>query len=809
MSAQSSPEAFTGRLSSVADTSPQSHHDAGSMERSEHTSEKRVPLACHRCRAKRGRCTGEKPVCGTCTKAEAECTWPEGRRRKRTRKEMEEEERLERERLTSLHGAGSSRVLVPSPSEATTSPASVYWQDSPRTMPSSAGTPRTWEAPSSADRAIGWHAGEGSSSTAVVHRSTVSVRAAGGHVPAHPSALPNDPAVLARGQHFTPSAPIDNDPADTRDLELYYYRFSGQPGSTAIHPGINRISLRLQSRGNASRSTAAAPVPSDDAVVVNPPVRMEEMFDEQDLPHPHLYLPLLDAFFRTLSQHFPSVSRKRMEERLETKTMSAFLLNCICAISARFQDANADDPPKACAPFITKAQELVTPLLHLPTTDVVTGLLLLAWANYGQNSESGFWQYSGMAFRMALDLGLHEVSEIYESSAHVIRTRSCSRVQHRSTPSIQEEIVEIPLPDDADFFPDPARTNDPAAANEPVEPVPFHFLVRLMVLCGRIATVLNGQRGRSRTLAAAPATTDALSSLQKQLMQFYSSLPESLKWSVNTFKHQEARGHGGTFLALHAWANSVMALTYHPELTSIPLGTPTQFTQNVDRSIKLALSCSRFISECLLFADLFSSTSYLASPLCVQPIFIASSAFIHDLKTTGLEDADSDPNTSAIASSMLGALTRKALDTLTNALQRMDHYWAGINYVSTILEQRATELGYQVDLSSRARRTFIALPDQGLLHRFTGKWNQRLSQLATPQGLEVGSDQRRGAHLDPNLPHDTAPPNETSLRASMAREALERSQHSYTLDDLLSSYSIEELFVQPAGSLDLEQLLTI
>jgi hypothetical protein len=53
------------------------------------------------------------------------------------------------------------------------------------------------------------------------------------------------------------------------------------------------------------------------------------MFEENSLPHPHIYIPLLDTFFRTMSRHFPSVSRKRMEQRLETGTMSAFLLNCM------------------------------------------------------------------------------------------------------------------------------------------------------------------------------------------------------------------------------------------------------------------------------------------------------------------------------------------------------------------------------------------------------------------------------------------------------------------------------------------------
>lgn len=603
----------------------------------------------------------------------------------------------------------------------------------------------------------------------------------------------------------SPVAFIEGDPSRQEDLELYYYRFSG---STAIHPGINRISLKLQPRSVTVQSSASAPVPSSSrsssrASTVSPEDPYSgPIFDPSGLPLPHIHLPLLATFFRTMSQHFPSISQRRMKERLETGTMSAFLLNCICAVSARFHSPGNENPAKACAPFITKAQELIIPLLHLPTTDVVTGLLLLAWANYGQNSESGLWQYSGMAFRMAADLGIHEVSEIYETAAHVVRTRLLfwslfvtDRILSFSTgrpPSIHEEMVEIPLPSDEDFFPDPARTDDPTAAAEPVQPVPYTYLVRLMVLCGRIASVLNGRRGRPRTLVGFPsgvapelsgikneggaAVQCGLKELQTSLVQFYAGLPDSLKWSVEAFKVQESRGHGGTFLTLHLWANAVMAMTYHPELTTSPSGMETPLSSGMDRSVKLSLASSRTISECLVFADLFGSSSYLGSPFVVQPIYVASLAFINDMKHSalGYNQQAEEANTGNTVDMLLSTLAKQNLSVLFKATQAMEHYWAGIAYVSNILEQRASGLGYlRIDPSPKAKKAFISLPDMGLLRRFTGR----------------------------NLPHNTAPPTETSLRESMANGM-------YSLDELLSSYSVEGMFVQPADSLDLQSLLS-
>ena len=94
------------------------------------------------------------------------------------------------------------------------------------------------------------------------------------------------------------------------------------------------------------------------------------------------------------------------------------------------------------------------------------------------------------------------------------------------------------------MHPDSARTTDPAAYQESVQPSPFPYLVRLMVLCGRIANALNGRRGRSRTLVGPTMNPGLLGDLQGQLVQFYEELPAGLKWSVEAFQHQEARGHG-------------------------------------------------------------------------------------------------------------------------------------------------------------------------------------------------------------------------------------------------------------------------
>lgn len=235
-----------------------------------------------------------------------------------------------------------------------------------------------------------------------------------------------------------------------------------------------------------------------------------------------------------------------------------------------------------------------------------------------------------------------------------------------------------------------------------------------------------------------------------------------------------------------------MALTYHPELTTGSLGTETPLTQNMERSVKLSLSCSRTVSECVVIADLFGSRSYVSafslqtggkqltvitscswralfassqylspgaldlrlSLTCSNLHFFAnydSLAFIHDIKTSGLgHHLTSGHNHNdqlaqqvhllpepPTADSLLQSFARQSLTTLTSALQKMDHYWAGIAYVTGIMEMKTRSAGVVMlrenagfatgaasstpEANSRTKRTFITLPDQGLLHRFTSE----------------------------------------------------------------------------------------
>ncbi|ORX41220.1 fungal-specific transcription factor domain-domain-containing protein [Kockovaella imperatae] len=785
-----------------------------------------------RCREKKTRCPGNQPVCKPCEKAGSICEWPLKRRKKRTRKQIEADKQwmAAGHALTELPKTTlGSQTLFPNGPSA---PSSSVSQDAAVALGFNLGWLDVWNAtlgghPPSMTPANGMlppqhqhDLGIGSSTSTRPSfgsqdfmNPSQSETMAGVHAPM-------DPRLINAVQRQ--AAFIEGDPSEDDDLELFYYHFSGP---TSIRPGLNRISLKLQRRvphsshgGHSERSVHESPSDLSSTPFSLPQHIPEDLWDPSGMPLPHIRDPLLELFFQHCSQFFPSLSRQRVKERIETETLSAFLTNCACALGARFAQPpistilvrtheRAKSPlnatststgpvgSAASAPFVSKAQELIVPLLHLPTHDVCTGLLYLAWASYGLNSEAGFWQFSGMAFRMAIDLGIHEDSTIYESVAHVTRTRLLfwnlfmtdriiSFVTGRAA-SIADDVVEIPLPEDDYMFPDPARNTSEYLETNPSailsEPAPYVQFVKLMVICGRISDLLNGRRGRSRTLVnKVENLVERLGQLQVELVHFISALPPTLQWLADNFRHHASKSHGGIYLALHLWANAVVAFVYHPELLQSPHGAETPLTQNMARNRSLSLASSRQICECMVFADLVEHATYTSNPFIVQPLFVAAMTFILEMRTASSQDQPPSPEPFPRHSedALLSSMTKQNLSVILNALGRMELYWSGIGPVLSLLEQRSGVT------ASRPRGNkgvpFISLPDQGVLRRFK---------------------------TDRHHPHNVAPADDRSLQDSIVRSGSLIDQNPVALADFMAGYSVEGMSFGPADDLDLERLL--
>jgi hypothetical protein len=81
---------------------------------------------------------------------------------------------------------------------------------------------------------------------------------------------------------------------------------------------------------------------------------------------------------------------------------STFLLTVLCAHAARFGKGEMKDA------LISRARLLLGTEIHKPSSIATTqALLQLSARDLAYGSISQAWLYSGMAFRMVTDLGLH------------------------------------------------------------------------------------------------------------------------------------------------------------------------------------------------------------------------------------------------------------------------------------------------------------------------------------------------------------------------------------------------------------------
>ncbi|KAG7451756.1 uncharacterized protein BT62DRAFT_990214 [Guyanagaster necrorhizus] len=711
-------------------------------------------LACLPCRVKKAKCDNIQPVCGRCAKASVECVRPSERRRKRTRKEMEEAE-WEDPSLKWSRGAYNDRSFEQLPMQH----SNVVQQTQYGPMPFTSAPPMFSQPclPPSGQQ----HGQDFSHPLLPKHKPDIYGSMSPPTTPqVHPDAGKMVEA-LSR-----PMAYLEGDLGESKTLKVCYFRFSG---CTAIHPGFNEIFIKLHSSAAGSHSN------SPDHLSPAEPIL-------EDMSSLSPDVSLINTFFYYFWQHWPFLRRERVEERIKSGTMSTFLLHAMNALAVRF----APHPTRKPSQYIEAAWGLVPPLLRLPSTDVVGGLILLSWAEFGESSESGLWNFSGLAIRMAVDIGLHKINIGSPDDDDVcdekilfwclfVMDRVLSFGTGRSV-TINENIIEIPLPTESDFI--------PHSSSAPPVLSPFVRIIRLFALAGRIADVMNGSRGCPRTSVSNPVvhSLESLQELQDQLVEFLGTLPPGLSWSVDNFRAQSAQHQGGSFLFLHLWANAVLALIHHPNLGHSPSGQETPISSGVKRSTKISLASSRQIAECLVFADVLDAPSYCANPFLHQCIFIAGVAFIHD--------AQSEDLTVGVHSEFLNGLAKQNLSALLKALKRMEVYWNGLAYVISVLEQRASGGGRSkadfLITSDKANNVF-SLPDAGLLRRFT-----HVKDLSSPSS----NSPRDNAALIDGIPQvqPLALPGSTSYAFVYSTYSKRTDLYvGLSFESLLSSYQVEKV----------------
>ncbi|KAI9365243.1 fungal-specific transcription factor domain-containing protein [Pilaira anomala] len=139
-----------------------------------------------------------------------------------------------------------------------------------------------------------------------------------------------------------------------------------------------------------------------------------------EMPSRDIQLALIDQYFNERHESIGMLIKYHFYEQLETKGLliTPLLLNVIYAHASRFVDIVGCPKTEV---FYHRARRLVDDFMDVPRVSTVVALYLLSLyepspAIYRPGSyHCRQWQYSGMACRMSLELGLYDDTNVHSS----------------------------------------------------------------------------------------------------------------------------------------------------------------------------------------------------------------------------------------------------------------------------------------------------------------------------------------------------------------------------------------------------------
>jgi len=140
------------------------------------------------------------------------------------------------------------------------------------------------------------------------------------------------------------------------------------------------------------------------------------LFDSRHgtMPHPTMLVHLVQVFFECFSRNFPFLQYEDVSRRVFNGTLSPLLANSIASLAARYSqssDVLARGATAVSNAYGDAAKRLLQDSSHVPYIEILHAVIVLAWSEYKAGRVAGPTEYSQMATKLAMSLGLgNEVS---------------------------------------------------------------------------------------------------------------------------------------------------------------------------------------------------------------------------------------------------------------------------------------------------------------------------------------------------------------------------------------------------------------
>ncbi|OBZ84950.1 Nitrogen assimilation transcription factor nit-4 [Choanephora cucurbitarum] len=317
------------------------------------------------------------------------------------------------------------------------------------------------------------------------------------------------------------------------------------------------------------------------------------LVDPLELPPKDLSEHLIVLYFTHFYPVLPLFYKRRLN-CAGSSPVSPLLLNAIYAIASRVSPdrrvrSDPNIPETAGDIFFERARCLLDEYYDTPRISTVQALLLMSSHQMGAMKAARAWLYSGMAFRMAQDLGLNRNCDHWsilpEEREHRKRVFWCCYVVDRITSAVygrssnfEERDCDVPFPSIDDDEPIKAKDNSSR---------PPASLLQVFIETIKVCDILGHVLQNIYYANAKYHTTDSqhldyiLTTLNRQLSEWHSRLPESLQYHPpNTQNGEKGPDPPSAICQLHLIYHTTMILLHRsfipgPTQKHLPISLPS------------------------------------------------------------------------------------------------------------------------------------------------------------------------------------------------------------------------------------------
>ncbi|KAI7883515.1 hypothetical protein K492DRAFT_143805 [Lichtheimia hyalospora FSU 10163] len=137
----------------------------------------------------------------------------------------------------------------------------------------------------------------------------------------------------------------------------------------------------------------------------------QSILPESILPPSDVVDHLVRVFFKCITNYVGIFNKESLLRDIRERRCSDFLILSILAVAARYSDRSdiCEEPPwHSGEKYACKARSILFSSIDIPSLSNVQALILLTMHEYSCARGPRSWMYSGMAVRMALELGLNK-----------------------------------------------------------------------------------------------------------------------------------------------------------------------------------------------------------------------------------------------------------------------------------------------------------------------------------------------------------------------------------------------------------------